>query len=66
MAAGTLIVEWPLSDSFGAQADYLLRCYLYIFLPHAVCVLSPSLEVILISRFFKVLEHRHLVWLLKL
>ena len=51
MAAGTLIVG-PLSDSFGRKPIIYYGASLYIF-TSAVCVLSPSLEVILISRFLQ-------------
>ena len=51
MAAGTLIVG-PLSDSFGRKPIIYYGAALYIF-TSAVCVLSPSLEVILISRFLQ-------------
>ena len=51
MAAGTLIVG-PLSDSFGRKPIIYYGASLYIF-SSAVCVLSPSLEVILISRFLQ-------------
>ena len=51
MAAGTLIVG-PLSDSFGRKRIIYYGASLYIF-SSAVCVLSPSLEVILISRFLQ-------------
>ena len=51
MAAGTLIVG-PLSDSFGRKPIIYYGASLYIF-NSAVCVLSPSLEVILISRFLQ-------------
>ena len=51
MAAGTLIVG-PLSDSFGRKPIIYCGASLYIF-TSAVCVLSPSLEVILISRFLQ-------------
>ena len=51
MAAGTLIVG-PLSDSFGRKPTIYYGASLYIF-TSAVCVLSPSLEVILISRFLQ-------------
>ena len=51
MAAGTLIVG-PLSDSFGRKPIIYYGASLYI-LTSAVCVLSPSLEVILISRFLQ-------------
>ena len=50
MAAGTLIVG-PLSDSFGRKPIIYYGASLYIF-TSAVCV-SPSLEVILISRFLQ-------------
>ena len=51
MAAGTLIVG-PLSDSFGRKPIIYYGASLYI-VTSAVCVLSPSLEVILISRFLQ-------------
>ncbi|MDC3056068.1 MFS transporter, partial [Paracoccaceae bacterium] len=51
LAAGTLIVG-PLSDSFGRKPIIYYGASLYIF-TSAVCVLSPSLEVILISRFLQ-------------
>ena len=51
MAAGTLIVG-PLSDSFGRKPIIYYGASLYIF-SSAVCVLSTSLEVILISRFLQ-------------
>ena len=51
MAVGTLIVG-PLSDSFGRKRIIYYGASLYIF-SSAVCVLSPSLEVILISRFLQ-------------
>ena len=51
MAAGTLIVG-PLSDSFGRKRIIYYGASLYIF-SSVVCVLSPSLEVILISRFLQ-------------
>ena len=51
MAAGTLIVG-PLSDSFGRKPIIYYGASLYIF-SSAVCVLSPSLVVILISRFLQ-------------
>ena len=51
MAAGTLVVG-PLSDSFGRKPIIYYGASLYIF-SSAVCVLSPSLEVILISRFLQ-------------
>ena len=51
MAAGTLIVG-PLSDSYGRKPIIYYGATLYI-LTSAVCILSQSLEVILIARFLQ-------------
>ena len=51
MAVGTLIVG-PLSDSYGRKPIIYYGASLYI-LTSAVCILSQSLEVILIARFLQ-------------
>ena len=51
MAVGTLIVG-PLSDSYGRKPIIYYGASLFI-LTSAVCILSQSFEVILISRFLQ-------------
>ena len=51
IAAGTLIVG-PLSDSYGRKPIIYYGATLYI-LTSAVCILSQSLEVIMIARFLQ-------------
>ena len=51
MAVGTLVVG-PLSDSYGRKPIIYYGASLYVF-TSAVCILSQSLEVILIARFLQ-------------
>ena len=51
MAIGTLIVG-PLSDSYGRKTIIYCGAFIYI-LTSAVCVVSQSLELILVARFLQ-------------